>query len=105
MSKVKEVIELGIKLRHLLEQDSTINSEAWCSFLTKALVGYDDQYYAHVNNLQQRQITDILRQRTDTQPQPGPSTQPQARPSTTSTSDDEETEFEGFGLFETEEEA
>ena len=41
MSKVKEVIDLGIKLRHLLEQDSTINSEARCSFLTKALVGYD----------------------------------------------------------------
>ncbi|XP_076038140.1 uncharacterized protein LOC143023496 [Oratosquilla oratoria] len=70
------MIDLGIRMRHLLAQDSSINSEARCSLVIRALEGYNEQYHAHINALQQRQITKFLRRRAETQPaepQPGPS--------------------------------
>ncbi|KAK3893524.1 hypothetical protein Pcinc_002680 [Petrolisthes cinctipes] len=96
---IKELIELGDRMQHLLEQDRTINSEARCAFVLKALEGYHDQYNAHVNNFRQRQITDFLRRRNEAQePQPGPS-------HATSDSENEDNNFEGFGPFQTAAEA
>ncbi|KAK3884887.1 hypothetical protein Pcinc_010861 [Petrolisthes cinctipes] len=96
---IKELIELGDRMQHLLEQDCTINSEARCAFVLKALEGYHDQYNAHVNNFRQRQITDFLRRRNEAQePQPGPS-------HATSDSENEDNNFEGFGPFQTAAEA
>lgn len=94
MSNIKELIDLGVRMRHLLEQDTTINSEARCSFVQKALEGYEEQYHAHINSLQQRSITDFMRRRREAQPdpQPGPSNE----------SCDDIQDFEGFeGPFET----
>ena len=100
MNDIKKIIDLGGQLRHLLEQDSTINSDAKCSLITQALAGYEEQYHAHINSLQQRQITDFLRRRTEAQP--GPSNQDcQPGPAHLDSgalfaNDDDEEEFDGF---------
>ena len=98
IGNIKELIDLGVRMRHILEQDVTVNSEVRCSFVMKALEGYSDQYHAHINSLQQRQITDFIRRRNETQPdpQPGPSSEFQLD------SDDGGEDFEGFvGPFQT----
>jgi len=93
MDEIKEIIDLGGRMRHLLEQDVTINSEARCSLIVKALAGYEDQYHAHINSLQQRKITDFLRRRAEAEPKPHPGPANEA---------DDEDSFEGFqGPFQT----
>lgn len=58
--KFKEINDLSGRMCHLLGQGVTINSEARCSFTTKALAGYKDQCHAHINSFQQRKITNRL---------------------------------------------
>ena len=86
MTNIKKMIDLGAQLCHLLEQDPNINSEARCSFINKALAGYPEQYHAHINSFQQRQITSFLQRQNEKQPEaiPGPSRE------------DDVTDFEGF---------
>ncbi|KAK4328957.1 hypothetical protein Pmani_000661 [Petrolisthes manimaculis] len=92
INNIKELIELGHRMQHFLEQDGTINSEARCALFLKVLEGYHDQYNAHVNNLHQGLITNLVHRRNETQePQPGPSH------ATTTDSQNEDNYFEGFG--------
>ena len=54
IANIKEIIDLGVRLRHLIEQDVSANSEAKSSAIMKLMEDYHQQYNAHVNRLQQR---------------------------------------------------
>ena len=97
MRDVKRIMELGDQLSHLLEQDSSVDSEERTAHLKRSLAGYKERYNAHINSLQQCQITDFFRQR----PQPGlpalpHDPQPSGMQQTHDASDFSDSDFSGF---------
>ncbi|KAG7160090.1 putative Tc5 transposase DNA-binding domain-containing protein 3 [Homarus americanus] len=64
MSKVREIIELSERLKHLIEQHPLPagDSESVSGIRSSALQPYVDQLNHHHNALRQRQITDFFRQ-------------------------------------------
>ncbi|KAG7167271.1 uncharacterized protein LOC121868613 [Homarus americanus] len=82
MSKVREIIELSERLKHLIEQHPppTGDSESVSGIIGRALQPYVDQLNHHHNALRQRQFRDFFRQQ---QQPPQPPVLPQA-------------DFEGF---------
>lgn len=47
--EIKEMLQIGARLRHLLEQDSTTNNELHCVNISQVLGAYEDKYRAHCN--------------------------------------------------------
>ena len=45
---------------HILEQDTTINSEQRTALIISTHEGYEEKYHAYVNAFQQRHITDYF---------------------------------------------
>ena len=95
ISEIKKLLEYGLQIRHILEQDTLSNNEGKIAAITQALSSYEEMYQTHINNLKQRKISDYLERKTPAKPVATDNPQP---PSTSYlfNEDSEDDEFIGF---------
>ena len=92
ISDIKKLLEYCLQIHHILEQDTLTSNEGKIAAIPQALFPHEEMYRTHVNNLQQRKLSDYLQRK---QP-PQPAANPQPSSASGLSEEDSDEEFHGF---------